>query len=302
MKILESAHKVKQIHTGVSRDEKYHMREEFFLRIFDLEQMAQKEREFQFMKKLFKEGIPIAKPIKIGECDGKGYVKTAWIKGKTFSKVIEKLSEDEMYEVGLEMGQHLKNIHRVGLNKKKDSWVLRYNERYDRFLLRVEKKAVAFPKLGLVTEFFEKHKHLLEHRPQTFLHNDFGAHNFIMSEAGMKIIDFNNFTFGDPWYDFRYIVPKYDRRNENFTSYFSTGCVHGYFNLSCNENPPQAFWDLLALYTVIQRIESCTYVAKDEKIKQSRVDYLEYCMMIYDDLQQTIPKWYQNTMAKLQEK
>jgi len=171
----------------------------------------------------------------------------------------------------------------------------------------LEDRELVLDKLDVVVEFLEKHESLLRMRPATFLHNDYGSHNIMISSNGsLTIFDFGNHATSDAWSDFRYIVPAHDKRKWRegikITSFFSTGCIHGYFDVENGNNIPQEFWSLFALYTILQRVASLTYYLKKPEILTRRIKELEDDLYCYNDMKALVPIWYENTMDELSEK
>ncbi|MCL1989898.1 MAG: phosphotransferase [Defluviitaleaceae bacterium] len=310
MDILKSFSEIKKIDVGMSQDEKYYAKcsegKTFFLRIFDKKNYRKKEREFELMQKLTEVGVPVARPIKLEVCDqtDKAYMMTEWLEGQMLKDIFPKFSKGEAYTLGLEAGKILKKMHGLQAGTNEDPWHDKYQSQYEKLVKKVEKSTLTIEKFDLILDFFEKTKEQLKDRPQTFLHQDFGTHNMMFSEGTLSLFDFDNHSFGDPWKDFCYIIPVPDQKRSwkegQGTSFFATGCIHGYFDISGEERPPQAFWDLHALYNLFQVISaSLSQLKKSKEAAQHRIKSLEYFLYNYNDLQRTVPLWYENTVKAM---
>lgn len=283
--------KIELIEKGMASDKKYYVEDSnqnsMLLRIADIAEYDQKKLEYSLIKNIATIGVPMSEPIGFGICDdGKSvYTLLSWIKGKEVESVLPTLSNLEQYDLGLQSGKILNQIHSIPVTQNTNNWAERYfsviNERLDAY--RTE--GVAFKGDSLILEYLKYNEKLLQNRPQCYHHGDYHSGNMILSKEGdLSIIDWHTVDFdnyGDPWYEFNRIDGKFPS--------FNSGQIDGYFD----GNPPKEFWALLAYYLSASAITSIVwakYFAPKElaSILKLNTEILEW----YDNMQNLIPKWY----------
>lgn len=112
----------------------------------------------------------------------------------------------------------------------------------------------------------------------------------ITDNKKIGVIDFNRYDIGDPWEEFNRIV---------FSIYvskaFATGQINGYFN----NNVPDKFFKLMALYIASNAISSVPWAipfgTKEVDTMLSNInEMLEY----YDCFNSYKPTWYKSSYNK----
>ena len=304
--ILSEFDKVRRITSGLSTAKKYCVdqgEEKFFLRIYNISKFSRKAYEIEIMKQLAEIGVPIAKPIDFGKKGKVVYYTTELLKGKNLSHWIKELSTTEEYDLGIKAGKALKLMHKLPADSNEECWSVKYMERFNNIILQCEEEEINFHKLDVVRDYFNKHRHLINDRPQNFVHNDFGVHNMMLYKQNLTFFDFDTLDFGDPWSDFMQIIPRKDKKKleqNDVTSFFATGCINGYFS---DENGavklPEGFWELYTLYTIVRRLRSAVIFMECKKSSQIKAKELEKFYSASSDMTVVIPRWYINTMEKL---
>ena len=288
---ISSFANVKEINRGWSVDRKYYLQDthgkDLFLRTFDLSQYKRKKQEFEVMQALYTIDVPIAQPIKLGKCDDGGYVLTGWIEGKSLSKDIASFPEIVQHSLGMRSGEILRRMHSIIPTQLTDAQeqFRKFERKMDYVFNRYGKSDLSLPGVDKVFSYISENKYLVENRPQTFMHMDFGAGNIMLENGKLKIVDFETFDFGDPWQDLRKI-------NANtFNPNFATGIIRGYFN----GEPPAEFWSLLALYTLLEAVNiACWASTKSPKNLENAKKYYDRIFKGFNfhEVQIDVPAWY----------
>ena len=114
------------IHKGWSCDKKYCVTDsegtKYLLRITPFEKSAGRQDMFRMQKEVAALGIPMCRPVEIGECDEGVYILQTWIDGQDAEDVVPKLSDAEQYALGLEAGRILKKIHSIPAPEGQMDW------------------------------------------------------------------------------------------------------------------------------------------------------------------------------------
>ena len=98
------------------------------------------------------------------------------------------------------------------------------------------------------------------------------------------IIDFNRFSFGDPWEEFNRIVWCAQK-----SPAFAKGMIDGYFDFAI----PEEFWKLLALYISSNTLGSLPWaVPFGQKQVEIMMQQAEEVLEWFDDFKEIIPCWY----------
>jgi len=308
-KVLKAFDDVKKVTSGMSSAGKYRVTQgekRLFLRMYSYssQKFARKEFEVEIMNELAKLGVPLAKPIDFGKKGGIVYYTTEWLHGKMLSSKIKKLSSLEMYDIGIMAGGALKLMHSLPADSREVSWSEKYTDNFIELMALCKEKGLKFHSLDIVRAYFDKYCHLLETRPQSFVHNDYGVHNIMISKKKLTFFDFDTLGFGDPWIDFVQIIPRKDKAElskKDATSFFATGCINGYFS---NEkrivNLSEDFWKLYTLYTIVRKIQSAVRVMDREQSAHVKLAELEEFYSASSDMTEVVPKWYENTMKLIE--
>lgn len=282
---------VEQVHKGWSKDKKYYIRtfdgQELLLRTSEISQYNKKKREYEAILLLEDTDILMSRPLQFGICNGGQtvYSLLTWIEGEDAEDIIPTLSAEEQYQLGVTSGQYLRSIHQIQAGKDQVPWADYYNRKIDKYITNYHACGIHLKGADKVIQFVEEHRHLLEERPQTLQHGDFHIGNMIITNSRkLGIIDFNRFDYGDPWEEFNRITFCAHLSGE-----FASGRIHGYFN----DNVPEMFFRLMAVYIASNQISSISWaVPFGEEEVASMLKRAEQILESFDGFQTYIPKWY----------
>lgn len=292
--IPELANNITEIMTitqGWSPDKKFKIKvdsgQTYLLRISSADEKERKQLEYDSMQLLSELNETISKPIVIGDLPSSNEIYTllTWIDGEDALKVISELTENEQYRLGFKAGYILKKIHSRSTKELTTSWSELYNKKLDQSIENYKNCAYRFNYDEIVLDFIEGHRRFLIGRPITIQHGDFHLGNMVISDDNeIGIIDFNRLDYGDPWEEFDRMIWTY-----KVSDHFATGQINGYFN---NE-PPDDFFQLMALYTARGLLSSIPWaIPFGESEVQVMLRNAEIIFENYQRFTTVYPKWY----------
>jgi len=259
--------------------------EKYLLRITPFDKSASRGDMFRMQQEVAALGIPMCRPMEIGECEEGVYVLQSWIDGEDAEEIIPGFSETEQYRYGLEAGRILKKIHSIPAPATQEAWEPRFNRKMDRKIQLYNECPIHYEGGQAFIDYINENRHLLKNRPQVFQHGDYHIGNMMIDREGqLQIIDFDRYDYGDPWEEFNRIVWCAQK-----APVFASGMVDGYFN----SRVPKEFWTLLALYIASNTLSSIYWAIPfgDEEIRTMK-NQAEEVLAWYDNMQKTIPSWY----------
>lgn len=189
------------------------------------------------------------------------------------------------YDLGLQAGMKLTAIHSVkdpfsGSEVRAEA----YSRKIDLKIEKFHKHQVTFPGLLEAVRYIDRHRSLLHGRPSVLLHGDYHIGNMVVEGQELKILDFNRYSFGDPYEEF-------DRMTMNIHSSrtFSKGLLHAYFK----GTPPLEFFALWKLYALTNAVGSIPWALENSPesisfVKEMVANTLEEFMV--DEI--PVPRWY----------
>ena len=273
---------------GWSEDRKYRAAtkegETYLLRISDKDLYEKKKLEYELMKRLETLEIPMCLPVAFGICREGVYSIQSWIEGEDAEQRVSQLTQAEQYAYGQLSGKILLKIHSVNAPAALEDWESRFNRKMDRKIQNYVNCPIQFDGAQRMINYIEENRGLLAGRPQYFQHGDYHLGNMLIQKERLYIIDFNRCDFGDPWEEFNRIVWC-----AQVSPQFARGMVDGYFD----QNPPECFWRLLALYIASNTLSSVPWALpfgkkEVETILNQTRDILNW----YENMECVIPKWY----------
>lgn len=288
---------IRKINEGWSKDLKFYiednMGKRFLLRLSHISQYEKKVKEFEIIKKINSLDFIMSKAIEIGVCNSRNnvYILLNWVNGTSLITAITDVTEKEQYNLGLEAGRILKQIHSIKVHEKDISKVdnkeiiLNRIKTYENCSNRVENDEIAI-------DFVKNNINKVHNTPSVYLHGDFHVGNLLLTEERkLGVIDFNRWKCSDRYEEF-YKTQSFDR---NVSVPFSIGKIHGYFDF----NPLEEFWEALAVYVAYSSLHS---IAWAEKFGEDEVRFMTKCCATtfedYKYFKEIKPSWYLDNYMK----
>ncbi|MEG0354307.1 MAG: phosphotransferase [Lachnospiraceae bacterium] len=284
---------VEKISKGWSSDEKYRIETKndstLLLRISNIENYIEKEKEFDIISKFSTCNTPMSMPISFGKCnDGRNtYMLLSWVEGKDLEEILPTLSEEQQYLLGREAGGILKKFHSIRVedtDMPKETKIpkkLLQLSKYEQSKVRIEGDEVAI-------DFVKQNISQIWKKQPVYLHGDFHPGNLIyINDEKIGTIDFNRWEIGDPYEEF-YKLESFARE---LSVPYCIGQIDAYFN----NDIPDEFWTTLAVYVAHSSLYSIKWA---EKFGQQEIDgMVTRCRMAlkdYDSFHRSIPIWYED--------
>lgn len=284
-RILDS----EKITSGFSKDEKIVLTDafdrKFLLRIGDKETYQKKQEQFNLLRRLISLNLPVPAPVQSGLLgDDKCFILLTYLNGSDVVESFDFMQNKDIYKLGLQTGEILKQIHSVEIPENEKSW-------YEKILDKKDKKIYALLSLNEkismqdeIIDFYEKNTFLMENRPQVYCHSDFHVNNMLLDSDRINIIDFDKCKAADPYDEFKCYA-----WNVIANEYFETGIIDGYFE----NNIPDDFFPILKYYMAESMISHMPWAMKlgEREIRiNNQINALQLAW--WDNLKADIPKWY----------
>lgn len=288
MKIFDTIIQSEPINKGWSEDKKYCVivadGTKYLQRITPIQRYEWRKALFDMLGQVAARGIPMCKPVEFGTCEGGVYSLQTWINGEDAEEIIPLLPGTEQYVLGLKSGEILRKIHTIPAPVMQENWAIRFNRKTNYKIQKYHECGLRFDGDGMVIEYIENNRHLLENRPQCFQHGDYHIGNMMIENGEIVIIDFDRFDYGDPWEEFNRIVFCAQK-----SPHFATGMVKGYFD----GKPSMEFWRLLAFY-IWSNLLSMIYwaVSYGQNELNNAMKLVQDALAWYDNMQNPVPTWY----------
>ena len=269
----------------------------YFLRITSRERGDRFARLFDLQKDVAATGIPMCRPVAIGECDEGIFAVHTWIDGVDAEANMPKLPAEIQYTLGRDAGEYLTHIHSIPAPPDQPDWEPRFNAKIDRKIKMYTDCSIHFEGADRLLRYIEENRHLLADRPQSFQHGDYHIGNMMLTDAETNpkivIIDFDRYDFGDPWEEFNRIVWC-----AQAAPVFATGLVDGYFDVDENTAVPMDFWRLLALYISSNMLSSIPWaIPFGEREIQTMLKQAKDVLAWYGNMKNPVPAWYDATLS-----
>ena len=258
----------------------------YFLRISPLSKFEKLKLQFSHMQQVQALGIRLCVPVEFGVCDEGVYTILQWVEGRDAEGVLPTLDKKAQYAYGLEAGRMLRTIHSLPSPFPTEPWSLRYDRKLDAKLAAYLGCPIQYKNGELYLELLERERHLVQNRPQVWLHGDYHCGNQMFDrQMALVVIDFDRDDSGDPWYEFNRII--WDGRA---APEYARGMVDGYFD---GEEIPDLFWHLMRLYLSQNMISSVVW-ARDlsDRDLEIAIENAQLVLDWYDDLKEVVPNWY----------
>lgn len=291
---IEGSHeweKIEMITKGWSADKKYKITTKqgktLLLRISAIEKYDEKKKEFDIITKYSKLGITMSMPIGFGVCNQNKnvYMVLSWVEGQDLEVVLSDLSEDEQYMLGRMAGNILKKIHSIPV----DIGDMPVNTKVEKKMLqlsRYEESNVRIAKDEIAIEYVKANIDMIWKENPVYMHGDFHPGNLIYTKNGeIGVIDFNRWEVGDPYEEF-YKLESFARE---ISIPYCIGQIKAYFN----DDVPEDFWNILAVYVAHASLYSIKWA---EKFGQQEIDgMVTRCKLAFEDydyFKRSVPVWY----------
>ena len=277
------------IEKGWSEDKKYCVTDtdgkKYLLRITPIERYENRKTLFGMLEQVAELDIPMCLPIEFGTCYDGVYSIQSWIYGEDLEVVLPLLSETEQYVLGLKSGEILRKMHSIPAPDTQEEWAARFNKKTNHKIKTYRECGIRFDGDDYVVEYIENNRHLLENRPQCFMHGDYHTHNMMLENSELKIIDFDRLSYGDPWEEFFKTIFC-----AQISPYFATGRVHGYFD----GEPSLEFFKLLVFYTSSRTLRAVAWAKKfnDQEQLDFILKLIQDILKWHDNMNNPVPSWY----------
>ncbi|WP_289139796.1 aminoglycoside phosphotransferase family protein [uncultured Brevibacillus sp.] len=293
--LRDSIH-IEKILKGFSTDEKYRVYlsngENRLLRIFKLDQWAQKKAEYDIIKTIQTLGVKASSPIELGMIPGRdiGYMVLSYLDGEDARDVLPELSVEEQQQIGYLAGCDLASMHQLSAPTSVSSWYERCIQKHRNYVRAYQESSLEITHADKINVFIEDHLTYLKNRPNRFLHDDFHVGNLIVHERQYAgVIDFNRYDWGDPIHEFT----KLAFFSREISVPFCNGQIMGYFH---NEEPPDSFWILYSVYTAMTIFSSVVWTGR---VVPSLLDDMNQrvnkVIEEHQAFECTIPVWFSRT-------
>ncbi|MCU9614624.1 aminoglycoside phosphotransferase family protein [Caldibacillus lycopersici] len=284
--------KIEHVHKGWSNDEKYFVVDEqgnrLLLRIAEARVKNSKQAELEMIRLCNQFTFPMSRVIDFGTCQNEDYVYMllTWVDGAPLEDCIHSLSETKQYELGIEAGSYLKQIHSLPVTKDVSDWEKKMQQKIMKRIEEYVYSPYTVEGDAVVVDFVTEHLHLLKGVRKVYQHGDFHIGNLVYTvDRKIGVIDFNRCDIGDYVEEF-YKVQQFDRE---VSIPFARGKIDGYFG----GTPTLAFWQRQALYVAYASLYSILWsVPFGEKSVAEMVDRFQLVRKDYQDFQTVIPLWY----------
>ncbi len=278
------------IEKGWSPDKKYlavaDTGEKFLLRISPHEKLEYRRKLFGILKELSLKNISMNHAIEMGICSEGVYTIFSFIDGSDAEDVIPLLQIDKQYQLGIDGGKMLKEIHSIPAPEDTEDWHSYFNKKTDKKIEKYLNCGIKFDGDDKILSYLAKNRDLFLNRPLCFQHGDYHIGNMMIENEKLVVIDFDRYDFGDPWEEFNRIVWC-----AQASPSFASGIIDGYFD----SNVPLLFWKCLAFYIAANTLSSIYWAIDfgqseiNTMLNQSK-DVLSW----YDNFENVVPTWYKN--------
>ena len=283
------------INKGWSGDSKFLVTtedgEKYLLRVTPREKSEKRYDMFRLQERVASLGVPMCRPVEIGECEEGVYVVQSWIDGVDAEEVMGSFPEEKQYAYGVDAGRILRKIHSIPAPDTQEDWESRFNRKMNIKIKKYGECPIKYENGQAFIDYINENRHLLKNRPQVYQHGDYHIGNMMIDGNGqLHVIDFNRNDYGDPWEEFNRIVWCAQK-----APLFASGMVNGYFD----NNVPMEFWRLLALYISSNTLSSVYWTipfGQDEV--NTMLNQAKEVLSWYDNMRNPVPTWYKGDFNK----
>jgi len=282
---------VEKINRGWSDDIKYYIEtvdnQKLVLRISNIDKYEEKKKEYEVICKYTNLGFIMSEPVSFGVCNENQnvYRLLTWVEGEDLELALPKLEQDKQYLLGREAGDILRKIH--GL--KVPDTEIPSNTKVPKKKIQIQKYIDSNLRIAgdeVALEFINDNLDKIWSKPPVYQHGDFHPGNLILTPEGeIGVIDFNRWEIGDPYEEFYKL--------ESFGTEVSIPYCKGQIDAYFDDNVPEDFWGILAVYVAHASLYSIKWA---EKFGQKDIDNMvKICKKSfghYENFNRQIPNWY----------
>ncbi|MBQ3864892.1 MAG: phosphotransferase [Clostridia bacterium] len=241
---------VLEIPLGWSEDRKYLLcgkdGDSYLLRLSPIREKEEKRKEFNLLCLLRAEDIPqVPEPFEFSDTsDGQYcYMILSFACGECAEDCLKAYPPSGQYRFGLSAGRILRKIHGIPAPKGLPSWPEYFQEKIDRKLYTGKTCPVQYDHSERLFSFIEENRGLIPDVPRVTQHGDYHVGNMIIGQDTLSVIDFNRYSFGDPWEEFNRL--PFSLR---VSPAFASGQIDGYFE---KDGIPDSFFPVVKLYLAV---------------------------------------------------
>lgn len=278
------------IQKGWQSDYKFKLIDEYnqsiLLRVSTIKEYDFKKYEYEVLNHPSLNDVNIIKPYKLGVTLDNQYCYTLskWIEGQDLEEIIHEYPIDIQYRLGYEAGQILRKIHSIEIETDR-IWDNTYQHKIDRKIENALQCPLQLNKIDKYINYINLNRHLIKNRPVSFQHGDFHIGNTLVNpNNNCVLIDFNRHDIGDPWEEFNRIP-----FSARVSTAYASGNINGYFN----DEIPDSFFPLLALYISVNQVSSLPWAIQ---FGESEINFTkamsDQILTWYSDFNTIIPNWY----------
>ncbi len=285
--MLEGYRTSKKIDNGYSDDEKWIVDNTYLVRLTpnSLENI-QHQKELINAVHQVDSRIPFV--YEASQSQGINYSVLDYIPGEDAERLLPNLEPDIQYNIGIQVGDALKNMHSIAAPDNYPSWECRWKERYCRLRPAFEAIVKDNPDYQNILPFIDDNLYLLKNRPSAIQHYDFHPGNILIDKENfVGLIDFQKVTYADPvneFYKLEYFTVQHSRE-------FACGIIDGYHQ----QKPiPKDFWRLHRLYAAIHIVSAEVWghtgaLNQKDTFQQNT----RFTIAQFNNFNRLIPTWYQ---------
>ncbi|MBR0130832.1 MAG: phosphotransferase [Firmicutes bacterium] len=273
---------------GWSGDEKYRAVDADGLSYLLRRSPLKREAKFRTMMELMSpEAFPCdsVSHLLAVRADGKK-VETLWdwIEGGSAELALPAMSSEQQAELGRQAGRVLRQLHSISAPEGTAAWDISYNAKIDRKIQEYRDCPLRFDGDRSIIDFIEQNRPALKDRPLSFQHGDYHVGNMIVNDNKLYVIDFDRWSWGDPWEEYNRIVWC-----AKVSPIFASSMIRAYFE----DDIPEQFWTLLAIYLGTNMIGSIPWaIGFGEKEIKTQMDNAKLILEWYDGYTRDIPAWF----------
>jgi len=293
--MLRNRYILERIQKGYSSDGKFIVYDhegspQYILRTYSMEQEQEKAKEFRMLQLVEEQGVRGTRPIESGVLpdQGVGYMIVSYIEGEEASDVLPLLSEKEQYDIGVQAGLELRNMHQIHCpDDDMKTWQERMMAKHARYRAEYAACGVSIAEEERLLSFIDGNLHLMENRPNLFQHDDYHVGNLIVKDGTFSgVIDFNRYDWGDPVHEFL----KAGMFSAEVSVPFCVGQIQGYYDF---REPGDKFWQLYSLYLAMTLVSSVVWILKVRPQElDSMMGKIHKVLDDHDNFERIVPKWY----------